>query len=149
MNHIDEGGEKLQEGPDLISRIARRALAALPKLSLPLDAQSPISPVDFFDEAPPPCDVPDDEEFLDLLESMRFAGDTRGIALSFVGELAATAAIYARSVARLVDHLLSEKPQLLADVVSVNLDGDGELKGVISGLCEAIDAVNDTGVEHG
>lgn len=149
IHHIDDGNAEIHRCSDLIERIAVRALAALPKIPNPLqalDPASPTTPVDMFMDADVPCEVPDDEEFLDLLEGMRFEG-ARDMAVSFVGELAATAAIYARSVARLVDHLLGENTELLEDIKQVNLASDD--RGLMDRVHQAIKAVNDTHVSHG
>ena len=147
IRHIDTGSAEVHaQGSDLITRIAFRALDALPRIALPggagpLSPQSPQSP-DFFMDSEPPCEAPDDEGFLDFLESMRFAPDTRAVAAGFVGELAATAALYARTAARVLDRVLTEGGELLAA-----LSGAGPLD--MTRLHAEIEAVNDTGVARG
>ena len=77
-----------------------------------------------------------------LRDVMRFAPDTRAVAAGFVGELAATAALYARTAARVLDRVLTEGGELLAA-----LSGAGPLD--MTRLHAEIEAVNDTGVARG
>lgn len=94
--------------------------------------------------ADPPCAIPDDATFL---AAMRFAEDTQGLAASFVAELAATAAVYSRSVARLVDSLLESKSHLLEEIVQVDLRVENQR--FMDEIHEAISVVNDIGITHG
>ena len=93
-------------------------------------------------ETEPPCEVPDDEGFLNFLDDVRNDPDTRDVAAGFVGELAATAALYARTAARVLDRVLTEGGELLAA-----LAGAGPLD--MARFHAEIEAVNDTGVARG
>lgn len=136
MQHIT--GTTDLAASDIINRIARRLSAAVRYL----EGAPPVQLDDFI--ADPPCAIPDDAAFL---AAMRFAGDTSGLAASFVGELAATAAVYSRSVARLVDALLESKPHLLEEIANADLNVENQR--FMDEIHEAISAVNDTGISHG
>ena len=94
--------------------------------------------------ADPPCDNPDDASFLNIV---RNAEDTAGLASSFVGEVAATAAVFARCVATVVDRRLNGKTHLLQQLT--NPDCDDSDPQLVQAVCEAVYEVNDIGISHG
>lgn len=122
---------------DLISRIARRLQSALHTLE-----GSPLSPDGFV--AQPPCAVPDVASFLPTL---RLCGNSQGLASAFVGDLAASAAVLARCVARLVDRLLDGETHLRNELALAGLGVTD--KQIAEQVYEAVRGMDDVGVEHG
>ena len=141
IKHIDDSEEA--HNRDLITRIAFKALAIVLPDGGVLSPMSPMSP-DFY-EAAAPCETPDDGGFVDFLDDMKSSPDTQATAMGFVGGLAATAAVYARTVARLVDRVFTQGGATL-EALKQSALRDEE---IMARLREDLVAVNETGVAHG
>lgn len=135
--HIDDAG--VDARTDVICSVARE-LSALLRAASP--APPPADLAAFL--ADPPCASPDDAA---CLEAMRFAADSAGLAAAFVGQLAATAAVYARAVARLVDSLLDGEGALVEKIRRGV--GKGEDARFVDEVHAAVATVDDIGISHG
>ncbi|GJE92324.1 linoleate 10R-lipoxygenase domain-containing protein [Phanerochaete sordida] len=134
------GSEATAPG-DLINRITRRLAAAMHVFAA-WEALSPVSPTsEVLATARAP--VPDDGE---ILAALRFE-DVPCLSAHYVGELAATAALFARCVARVVDELLDGGAPLRAELARTDLLATDP--GLVEAVCAKVEEMNDVGVSHG